>query len=63
MPFRFVANNNIEKNELFVKFNSRKLRLVIENFTKYQEKIKKGFLDILFISKNTKLNYQIKKTH
>ena len=61
LPFRFVANNNIEKNELFVKFNSRKLRLVIENFTKYQEKIKKGFLDILFISKNTKLNYQIKK--
>ena len=61
LPFRFTANNNIEKKELFLKFNLRKLRLVIENFTSYAEKIKKGYLDILFVSKNTKLDYKIKK--
>tara|TARA_X000000368_G_scaffold415474_1_gene407294 strand:- start:1008 stop:2309 length:1302 start_codon:yes stop_codon:yes gene_type:complete len=61
LPFRFTANNNFEKKELSLKFNLKKLRLVIENFTNYAEKIKKGYLDILFVSKNTKLDYQIKK--
>jgi hypothetical protein len=43
-------------------FNSRKIRLNVENETNYNEKdILDGLLDILFINKSTSINYEIGK--
>ena len=44
-----------------MKFNSKKIRLDIENVTSYDDLIKKGLLEILFINNSTSLNYKIKK--
>ena len=39
--------------KFYVKFNSKKIRLMIENETNYEDLSKTGLLDILFINKNT----------
>ena len=54
------------KNDKFNKlinsnFNSKKVRLNIENIIYYDDKILNGLLDVLFINKNTSLKYEIKK--
>ncbi len=60
IPYKLKIINNKFNKELFMKFNSKKIRLDIENKTNYEEKEKKGFLDILFINKDLLLNYKIK---
>ena len=61
IPFKIIIKNNKSKKKLDVKFNSKKIRLTVNNQTDYKEDLQKGLLDILLINKNTKLDYQIKK--
>ena len=39
----------------------QKIRLDIESNTNYDDIVKKGLLDLLFINKNISLDYEIKK--
>ena len=41
------------------KFDSNKIRLNIENIIDYENKSKKGLMDILFINKTTTLEYEL----
>ncbi len=61
LPFKLnIINDKFNKN-IYSKFDSKKIRLVIENEIDYTEKFLKGVLDILLVNKNTSLNYEIKK--
>ncbi len=59
VPFKITVKNDKFNKKVFVKFNSKKIRLNIENETSYEKKIRSGSLDILFINKSTSLNYKI----
>ncbi len=61
LPYKLVIKNDKFNKLINSKFNSKKIRLNIENIIFYDDKIKRGLLDILFINKNTSLEYQIKK--
>ncbi len=61
VPYKLQIKNNKFNKKFFVKFNSKKIRLSIENETNYEEENKSGLLDLLFINKNTSLNYNINK--
>ncbi len=56
-PFKLVVENDKFNKKLLLDFNSKKIRLGIENEIDYTNSSKKGILDILFINKNTVLNY------
>lgn len=60
-PYTLTFKNDKFNKDLHVEFNSKKIRLNIESEINYRDLIKKGFLDILFINKNTSLNYEISK--
>ena len=55
-----VKNNKFQKN-FSIKFNSKKIGLDIESNTNYEDLIRKGKLDMLFVNKNESLFYEIKK--
>ena len=59
VPFKLKIRNKPIEKKFTSTFNSRKIRLNIENEFDYKEKIKKGLISILLINKDTKLNYQI----
>jgi len=59
IPFKLIIKNDKFNKEIFIKFNSKKIRLNIENIINYDSIIKEGFLDILFVNKNTSLNYKV----
>ena len=59
VPFKLLIKNDNFYKKFFIKFNSKKIRLSIENETNYEDAIRSGLLDILFINKNTSLNYKI----
>ena len=59
VPFKFKIKNKLIEQKFTSIFNSKKIRLNIENELDYKEKIKKGLISILLINKDTKLNYQI----
>ena len=59
IPYKLTIKNDKFNKELFIKFKSKKIRLDIENITNYEDKQKKGFLDLLSINKDLLLNYQI----
>jgi len=62
VPFKLIIKNDKFNKKIFSKFSSKKIRLNIDSETDYDDlKTKKGLLDILFINKNTSLNYEIKK--
>ena len=58
-PYRLIIKNNKYQKELFVNFNSKKIRLNIENTTNYSEEIKEGIIELLFINNKKSLNYEI----
>ncbi len=58
IPFKLKIRNKPIEQKFTSTFNSRKIRLNIENEFDYKEKIKKGLISILLINKDTKLNYQ-----
>ena len=51
IPYKLIIKNNKYQKELFVNFNSKKIRLNIENTTNYSEEIKEGIIELLFINK------------
>ena len=59
IPFKLIIKNDKFNKDVFIKFNSKKIRLNIENIINYDSDVKDGFLDILFVNKNTSLNYKI----
>lgn len=61
IPYKLIIKNDKFNKEIFTKFNANKIRLVIENVINYESDYKKGLLDILFVNKNTSLNYELKK--
>ena len=61
LPFKLNIINDKFNKKKYWKFDSKKIRLVIENEIDYTEKFLKGVLDILIVNKNTSLKYEIKK--
>ena len=62
VPYKITIKNDKFNKKVLANFNSKKIRLNLENETDYENDIKKGLLDVLFINKNTSLNYQIDNT-
>ena len=60
VPYKLRIENNKFDKKFSTKFTSKKIRLDIENEFNYDQEIKSGLLDILFVNKNTSLKYQIK---
>jgi hypothetical protein len=61
IPYKLVIKNDKFNKLVFSQFNSKKIRLSIENKIDYNELVKIGLLDILFVNKNASLNFEIKK--
>ena len=61
IPYKLIIKNDKFNKEIFASFNANKIRLDIENNINYESDNKKGLLDILFVNKNTSLNYELKK--
>ena len=61
IPFKLIVKNDKFNKEVNTKFDSSKIRLNIENKIDYENINKLGFLDVLFVNKNTSLKYIIKK--
>ncbi|MDA9731053.1 hypothetical protein N9U47_00295 [Candidatus Pelagibacter sp.] len=59
IPYKLIIKNNKYRKELLINFNSKKIRLNIENITNYSEEIKEGIIELLFINKKQSLNYEI----
>ncbi len=61
IPFKLTIKNDKFNKKIFSIFDSSKIRLNIKNETDYDQEDIFGFLDILFVNKDTSLNYKIKK--
>ena len=61
IPYKLIVKNDKFNKEVFIKFNSQKIRLDVENTTSYEDIIRSGFLEILSINKDLLLDYEIKK--
>ena len=61
LPYKLVIKNDKFNKLVDSKFSSKKIRLNVENIVYYDEEIKNGLLDILFINRNTSLKYELKK--
>ena len=61
IPFKLKIRNKPLEQKFTSTFNSKKIRLNIENEFDYKENIKKGLVSILLINKDTKLNYKLIK--
>ncbi len=61
IPFKLKVKNNKFDNKVSIKFNSKKIRMSVENLIDYSEKDMKGILDMSFINKNTSLGYIVQK--
>ena len=59
IPFKLVLKKDQFNKKFYTDFDSKKIRLKIENKIEYDENIKKGNLDLFFINKGTSLDYQI----
>ncbi|MDC3062367.1 hypothetical protein OA095_04910 [Candidatus Pelagibacter sp.] len=59
VPFNITLRNDKFNKEFLTKFDSNKIRLNIENIIDYENKSKKGIMDILFINKSTSLEYEL----
>ncbi len=61
VPFKLIIKNDKFNKKIFTEFDSKKIRLKIDNEINYDGITQDGLLDILFINKNTSLNYELKK--
>ena len=61
IPFKLIIKNDKFNKKIYSKFNSKKIRLKIENETSYENEIKSGLLNVLFINKDTSMKYEIGK--
>ena len=60
VPYKLEIENDKFNKKISTIFSAKKIRLVVKNEYDYDEENKKGLLDILFVSKNTVLNYEFK---
>ena len=61
IPYKIQIKNDKFNKKILVNFDSKKIRLNINNLTDYDKKKKEGKIDILFLNKDTSINYQIQK--
>ena len=61
IPYKLTIKNDKFNKKIFQKMVAKKIRLNIQNEINYDKSTKEGILNILFINKNTSLNYDIKK--
>ncbi len=61
VPYKLSISNDRFNKKVYGEFNSKKIRLTINNEVDYDKIFKTGILNILFINKDTSLNYEIKK--
>ena len=59
VPFKITLRNDKFNKEFLTKFDANKIRLNIENIIDYENKSKKGMMEILFINKSTTLEYEL----
>ena len=64
VPYKLIIKNDKFNKSINTEFESKKIRLKIEDNLSYSDKnIKNGVLDILFVNKTTSMNYQIKNNN
>ena len=61
LPFKLLIKNDKFNKKIISNFNSKKIRLNIDNEINYDDEIKKGDMNIRFINKSTSFDYQISK--
>ena len=61
IPYQLIIKNNEVEKKLFLKFNSKKIRLSIDSENDYNKEKINGLLSALLINETTKLNYNISK--
>ena len=61
IPYTLIIKNDKFNKKVFIKFNSKKIRLVIENEINYEDIFKSGTLELMFVNKSTALDYVFKK--
>ena len=59
IPYKIIIKNDKFEKKISTNFNSKKIRLNVESETNYDRDKKIGFLDILFINKDTLIDYSI----
>ena len=60
IPYKLDIKNDKFNKNVFFNFNSKKIRLDIENNTSYADTVKEGLISLLFINKDISLDYEIK---
>ena len=61
VPYKLVIRNDKFNKKVYARFNSKKIRLNIENEINYDGINKHGIFDILLINKKTSIDYKVKK--
>ena len=51
MPFKLDIKNDKFNKSIFTEFNSKKLRLKVNNFINYINQVRDALLELLFINK------------
>ena len=59
IPYKIIIKNDKFEKKISTNFSSKKIRLNVESETNYDEDEKAGFLDIVFINKDTLIDYSI----
>ncbi len=61
LPYKLTIKNDKFNKVVTSEFSSKKIRLNIDNVITYDDIVKKGDLDIIFMNKSTSFEYQLKK--
>ena len=59
VPFKLDIKNDKFNKSIFTEFNSKKLRLKVNNFINYSNQVRDALLELLFINKNIDIEYEI----
>ena len=60
IPYKLDIKNDKFNKNVFFNFNSKKIRLDIQNNISYADSVKEGLINLLFINKDLSLDYEIK---
>ena len=60
VPFKLQIKNDKFNKEIISLFDSKKIRLKIENKINYEKKDLEGLFELMFINKGTSFNYLVK---
>ena len=61
IPYKLKIKNDKFNKLVSTEFDSKKIRLNIDNEISYDSKIKQGLMEILFVNQTTSLEYQLNK--